>query len=175
MELTYPAKYLKDAGLVRRPEEGIRLGGVRDGTVIKFRSEETGGAYALVETILPPCSGGPPLHVHSREDELFYVLEGALLVQLGERQVTLTAGWVGYAPRGTPHTFCNPWAAPVRLLGFLTPGVFEGFFEDSAAISAATPPGGVPDLAAQLAVGRKYGSVVVGPPLAVPPPPAPDR
>jgi mannose-6-phosphate isomerase-like protein (cupin superfamily) len=140
---------------------------------IRIRSEETGGAFALIESILPPATSGPPLHLHTHEDETFYILEGALLVQVGEHQITLTPGCVGHLPKGIAHTFCNPYAAPVRMLGLITPGGFERFFEESAALVAQTPPGAVPDGAAQLALARQFGSVVVGPPLRVPDPPLP--
>ncbi len=163
----------KDAALVRRPGESPALGRSGDTTAILIRSEETGGAWALIEGTIPPATSGPPLHINTGEDETFYILEGALLLQVGERQVTLTPGCVGYIPKGTVHAFCNPYSVPVRMLGLLTPGGFERFFEEGAALAAQTAPGAPPDVAAQIALARKFGGVLVGPPLSVPDPPLP--
>jgi mannose-6-phosphate isomerase-like protein (cupin superfamily) len=167
-----PAAQIAAARVLRRGD-GPTLGRAGDTMEIRIRSEATGGAWALIESIIPPATGGPPLHINTGEDETFYILEGALLVQIGERQVTLTPGCVGYIPRGTVHTFCNPYNAAVRTLGLISPGGFEHFFEESAALVAQMTPGVPPDVAAQMALSRKYGGVVVGPPLPVPDPPLP--
>ncbi len=163
----------QEAALVRHPGDSPAIGRPGSTVEIRIRGEETGGAFALVESILPPATSGPPLHIHTNEDETFYILEGALLVQVGERQMTLTPGCVGYLPKGTAHTFCNPYAVPVRMLGLITPGGFEHFFEESAALAAQTPPGAPPDMTALMALARKFGSIMVGPPLSVPDPPLP--
>lgn len=169
--LTQEQTYLKDEALVRRPGESPVLVNSGETIEIRIRSEETGGAWALVEGTIPPATSGPPLHINTGEDETFYILEGALLLQVGERQVTLTPGCVGYIPKGTVHTFCNPYAVPVRMLGLITPGGFEHFFEEGAALAAQTAPGAPPNVAAQMALARKFGGVSVGPPLPVPDPP----
>lgn len=137
------------------------------GMTIKLRSEQTGGAFAVVEAVMPPRTQGPGLHMHTREDETFYILEGALRVRVGEQTVTVTAGSTVYMPRGVPHTFCNPFEEPVKALGIITPGGFERFFEDQAELMRSVPEGGRPDMAAMEAVGRKYGGVLLGPPMSL--------
>jgi mannose-6-phosphate isomerase-like protein (cupin superfamily) len=134
---------------------------------VKLRSEQTGGAFAVVEALLPPRTQGPGLHMHTREDETFYILEGALRVRVGEQTVTLTAGSTAYMPRGVPHAFCNPFEEPVKMLGIITPGGFERFFEDQLEMMRSVPAGGRPDMAAMQALARKYGGVLMGPPMSL--------
>jgi quercetin dioxygenase-like cupin family protein len=88
--------------------------------------EETGGAFALIEAVSRPGSE-PPLHVHEREDELFYILEGEARVMVGEAVHNLSAGDMIFLPRGVPHTFRIK--SPVaRALTWITPAGFEQWF-----------------------------------------------
>jgi mannose-6-phosphate isomerase-like protein (cupin superfamily) len=70
----------------------------------------------------PPCYIAP-LHVHHEDDEAWYVLEGALRVRLGDRDVEVPAGGAAMAPRGTPHTFWNPNPGATRYLLVMTPRI----------------------------------------------------
>jgi hypothetical protein len=125
-----------------------------------------------VEGVLGPWTSGPPLHVHDREDECIYVVEGQLLVQIGEELHTLEAGSFAWLPRGTPHTFANAGPSPVRVFGVTVPGGIEEFFATQSAYLASVH--GPPDPAelARLALGR--GSVL-GPPISALPAPADSR
>ena len=77
--------------------------------------------------------GGPPgpprliapVHVHHKDDEAWYVLEGALCVQVGEDQVDVPAGSGILVPRGTSHSYWNPGPGPVRYLLFMTPTILR--------------------------------------------------
>src|SRR6187431_2609597 len=91
---------------VRTPTEGRTIAIVGD--VYRFLAvgEETNGKYAIWEAIVPPGSG-PPLHVHSREEEGFYILEGEITFQIGEEPKVATAGMFANMPVGTPHSFKN--------------------------------------------------------------------
>jgi mannose-6-phosphate isomerase-like protein (cupin superfamily) len=140
---------------------------ISPGTTIKLRSEHTGGAFAMLEAIMPPRTQGPPLHMHTREDETFYILEGALKFRCGGQTATAEAGSTVFMPRGIPHTFCNPFEEPVKVLGIITPGGFETFFEEQLALLQSVPEGSRPDLAALEALGRKYGGVIMGPPMSL--------
>ncbi len=137
------------------------------GMTIKLRSEHTGGAFALLEGVMPPRTQGPGLHMHTREDETFYVLEGAARLRIGERTITAPAGSTVFMPRGVPHNFCNPFDEPLKLLGIVTPGGFERFFEDQAEIMKSMPEGSRPDPAALQALAGKYGGVLLGPPMSL--------
>ena len=94
-----------------------------------------------------PCSRSPrpaglqtPLHVHYREDEGFYVLEGSVTIQVGDETVELGPGQHAFGPRDIPHRFTvGPDGA--RMIWVLTPGGFEDFVEDvSVPAEAATVP-----------------------------------
>lgn len=66
-----------------------------------------------------------PLHVHWKDDEAWYVLEGTLRVRVGENEVEAHAGAGVFVPRGTPHTYWNPDARPVRYLLIMTPNIYH--------------------------------------------------
>ncbi len=135
------------------------------GVTLKLRSEQTGGGFALLEGYVPPRTQGPGLHMHTREDESFYILEGALKFRVGEQTIIGIAGSTVFLPRGVPHTFCNPFQEPARMLGLITPGGFERFFEDQADLMKSVPEGSMPDPAAFAALAQKYGGVLLGPPM----------
>ena len=86
------------------------------------------GAFILAEWQDP---GGPPdpprliapLHVHHRDDEAWYVLEGTLCVQVGDTVVEAPTGSSVFVPRGTPHTYWNPTTGRVRYLLIMTPNI----------------------------------------------------
>ena len=85
---------------------------------LKASQPSTGGALSVFET----CVGaGPPLHVHDREDECFYILDGELSIRCGGDAFGAAAGSFVLLPRGRPHRF---WAAdrPARLLLIAVPG-----------------------------------------------------
>jgi mannose-6-phosphate isomerase-like protein (cupin superfamily) len=73
----------------------------------RFASGQTGGLAALAEVQLPPLTAGPNLHVHTREDELFFVLDGVMTVQVGDQLQEIAAGGLAWGARGTPHAFAN--------------------------------------------------------------------
>jgi mannose-6-phosphate isomerase-like protein (cupin superfamily) len=134
---------------------------------LKVRGETTGGAWSAVETTKLAKSGGPDLHVHTREDEMMYMVGGALRFQVGDRKFTAYAGSVVFLPRGVPHTFCNPFDESARVFGIISPAGFEYFFEETSQLFKETPPGTPPDLGRLVAVAQKYGGEYVGPPMDV--------
>jgi mannose-6-phosphate isomerase-like protein (cupin superfamily) len=104
-------------------------------------SGEPGTALAVVETTT--FSGnGPPPHIHHREDEMLFVLEGTYAVLLGERELHAAPGSFVYIPRGTLHTYRNLGSDPARMLVTLTPAGFERFWQEigEPAAQRATPP-----------------------------------
>lgn len=88
-----------------------------------------GDPLAVVEMVLGPGGQGPPLHVHPTHGEGFYVVEGELTVQVGDRIVTGGPGTWAYAPRDTPHTLGNLGRLDVRVLCVFAPAGFERRFE----------------------------------------------
>jgi len=117
-------------------------------------SQDTNGRFALVEAKGTP-GGEPPLHVHTNEDELFYVLEGKLKVYRGEEELILQAGESGFLPRNIPHTF-KVMSAHARVLVYITPGGFEGYFRELSEL-ALGPASPKPTLAQISSVAKRYG------------------
>jgi mannose-6-phosphate isomerase-like protein (cupin superfamily) len=91
---------------------------------LKASRDSTGGALSVFETTI---EAGPPLHVHAREDECFYVLDGELSIRCGDDTFNAPAGSFVFLPRGRPHRF---WAKdqPARLLLITVPGGIEDYF-----------------------------------------------
>ncbi len=86
-------------------------------------TEQTHGAYSLMEQLMP-AKAGPPPHVHDHGDELFYILEGELALQLGDQVVDGTAGQLVRIPAGTAHSFAVR-SETARVLNFYVPGMLD--------------------------------------------------
>jgi quercetin dioxygenase-like cupin family protein len=115
--------------VVRQKTEGRTIAVVGDVYRFLATGEDTNGKYALWEAIVPP-GGGPPPHVHSREEEGFYVLEGEITVHVGEERIVATAGMFANMPVGSLHSFKNETDRPARMLISVAPaGLEEMFFE----------------------------------------------
>jgi len=95
---------------------------------IKVSSTDTGGAFAMFENI--GNASGPPLHVHPNQDEIFHILEGRVLFQVGEQRMELEAGDTLFAPRGVPHAFLKIGETPARMFITYQPaGKMEAFYK----------------------------------------------
>ena len=122
----------------------------------KTSTQETGGDLFIIEhnNLL---AGGPSLHLHLAQDEWFYVMEGEVLFQVGEKRLRLKPGDSVLAPRRVPHAFIGAGTTPAKMLIAFTPaGKMEQFFRDTAH--------GKADLM-DTALFRKYDMELVGPPL----------
>lgn len=119
------------------------------------RGAETGGRLAVVEHPLPPRALGAPMHTHEREDEITYVAEGTVGVQIGDALYTAGPGDTIRKPRGIPHAFWNAGDTPARMSEIITPAGFEDYFEEMAALFAEAE-GGLPDPTRAGAVLAKY-------------------
>jgi mannose-6-phosphate isomerase-like protein (cupin superfamily) len=138
----------QQAILVITPTEGDtwHVGGP---ITCKISSQQTAGAYTVLEFILNP-QGGPPLHVHHREDELFYVVEGQCTVGTKEQSQQSSAGTLVRFPKGTPHFFHNESSVPCKLLITAIPGGLDYYFAEIAAALAANQPDNIS------AINQKY-------------------
>jgi mannose-6-phosphate isomerase-like protein (cupin superfamily) len=119
--------------------------------------------FALIDYSAAPRVPGPPLHVHDAIDEAWYLLEGQLDVQVGDQRRQVGAGSFLLVPRGVPHTFVNAGAGWARWVGVLSPGTALGMLED---LGRLIPGQGPPDEDAIGRMFRRYGTTVLGPPLA---------
>ena len=114
-------------------------------------------AFSLVEHPIPPRTLVAPLHIHEREDEYSYVLEGRMGAQLGDDVVYAEAGDLVFKPRNQWHTFWNAGDTTCRLLEIISPAGFEHFFNElgeQMAEAKAVSVASVPDLAG---LGARYG------------------
>lgn len=92
---------------------------------IKAGGEQTGGSFFLSEVTIEPGFAGPPLHVHKKLHDMFYVLDGTLAMRLGAEPIQVQPGTFVCVPPGIPHPFANPGTRPVRFLNFNTPAGWE--------------------------------------------------
>ena len=99
--------------------------------MIRASAETTAGALTVFEEVPPLLD--TPVHVHSNEDELFYILDGEHIVERGDEEFRLGPGEAIFLPRGVPHSQRRVVAGEGHLLVVLTPAGFEGFFRDLAA------------------------------------------
>jgi quercetin dioxygenase-like cupin family protein len=133
---------------------------------IKASSETTAGAVAVIEH-LGPRGSGTPLHVHSREDEWFYVTEGELTFWVGGQVINAPAGSFVYGPRGIPHTFTVS-SEQARFLLVTEPAGFEEFMralgEPATRLEIPPAPSAPPDISAVAKLAAEYGIEILGPP-----------
>jgi quercetin dioxygenase-like cupin family protein len=139
--------------------------------VFKALSKDTGGALALWESLIPQGSS-PPLHVHEREDEGFYVLDGEMTFRMGDQFLEALTGAFLWGPRDVPHQW-RVNSATARLLTFYVPAGGEGlFFEMSRPAEARTLPSPLdgpafgPTAEQLVEWEQRYGGRIVGPPMA---------
>jgi mannose-6-phosphate isomerase-like protein (cupin superfamily) len=104
---------------------------------VKASRQSTGGSLTLIEATI---DGGPPRHTHTREDESFYVLTGALDVQCGDERFHAEPGSFVFLPRNVPHRL-RSIDGPATTLVIATPGGLDEYFADlHAAIDANADP-----------------------------------
>jgi uncharacterized cupin superfamily protein len=115
----------------------------------------------VVEEITP-SQGGPPLHLHKREDEWLYVIDGKFLFEMNGRRIEASVGSSVFVPRGVPHTFQNIGNSPGRLLAIVTPAGTERFFRALGQLCQNGPP--APTVLRPLFA--EYGLELLGSPLA---------
>jgi len=128
--------------------------------------KDTGGAFFLAEMSILP-GGGPPPHIHHREDESFHVLEGKLTVRVGADTITASPGDSAFLPRGIAHSVKNTGDVTAKALVLVTPAGLENYFAEVfdpvVDRSAAPPPPGKELIARALAVSPRYGLVLLPP------------
>ena len=128
--------------------------------IVRLRGRDTNGVLSVVESIDQP-GGGPPPHIHHREDETFQVLEGEFEFMCGGKTFTAGKGATIFAPRGVPHAYRYVGQTPGRLMVTITPAGFEGFFEEIGALSPQQQ-----EIPRVIEIGKKYGLEFLPPPGA---------
>jgi quercetin dioxygenase-like cupin family protein len=146
---------------VLAPGEGLRVqsGPGRD-LVFKVTGEDTGGAFDYFTVAVAP-KGGPPLHVHHRQEETIQVLKGRFKVRIGDETFHLEEGGFAYLPSKIPHAFLNLTDEPGEILVVYTPGGGHKFYEE---LGPATR-NGAPDRTVVAAIFERHDMSLLGPPL----------
>ena len=147
-------------------EEGEALWFLGVLATIKASTESTDGRVAVIEHLAPEGAGSP-LHVHHREDEWFYVLEGQLTFWVGGKVIEAPVGAFVYGPREIPHTFVVT-SPEARFLLVAEPAGFERFMrslaEPAQTLTLPPVPTQPPDAPRMLAAAAEYGIEILGPP-----------
>src|ERR671934_1741271 len=99
---------------------------------------EAGERFSLVEHAMSPRALAAPLHLHTREDEYSFVLEGRMGALLGDEVVEAGPGDLVFKPRNQWHTFWNAGEEPCRILEIIAPAGFERFFQALIAMGGVT-------------------------------------
>ncbi|MGY1680725.1 quercetin 2,3-dioxygenase [Geodermatophilus sp. SYSU D01176] len=122
-------------------------------------AEQTGGSFGLMEGVIAKGAEPPP-HVHHREDESFFVLEGEVVVRVGDDTFVATPGSFVFCPRDVPHLL-TVRTEQVRSLSWVTPGGLESFFVElgepapDRSLPAEQAP---PDLERVVTLAAHYGA-----------------
>ncbi len=145
-----------------KPGEGPMVAVVGDVYRFLATGDQTNGAYAMWEAIVPPGSGPPP-HTHSREEESFLVLEGEITFEVNSRQIVAPAGTFANMPVGSLHRFKNESQQTARMLISIAPAGLEKMFLDVGrpiAFGDPAPPPSQEDIEKLLAVAPTYGLTI---------------
>ena len=122
------------------------------GVTHKLTSDQTNGAFYVCEAIFGPESGSP-LHIHHYEDEVIYVLEGAIDIRLDNDKLHAPAGGMVHLPKKIPHALQNPLKTPLRIMVHAIPGGLEHYFDD---VDAALQNGSF-NAELHTEISKKYG------------------
>jgi mannose-6-phosphate isomerase-like protein (cupin superfamily) len=139
--------------------------------IVHASGRESDGRFLLTETRLPP-GAFQPLHVHRREDQCWFVLEGEMTFYLPGEAKACRPGDSAFGPMGVPHTHEVTSRGPARIVEVNSPAGYEGFL---AAVGAPAPALTLPPVRAEppdldriAAIAREYGIEVLGPPGTLP-------
>jgi quercetin dioxygenase-like cupin family protein len=115
-----------------------------DEITVLLTGEQTGGALFMAEATVPPGCGNPP-HIHDREDETFYLRQGTLTIQVGDKTLIASPGDLVQLPRGVMHCFQNTGNVSAKVLVVAEPAGLEKFFQE-AFYPAADWPNAMPPM-----------------------------
>src|SRR4026209_687817 len=143
------------------PEDGAMgfLGSI--GARFMIDGHETGDRFSLVEHPMSPRALAAPLHIHTREDEYSFVLQGRMGALLGDDVVEAGPGDLVYKPRGQWHTFWNAGDEECRILEVIAPAGFERFFDElvDAGGSKLAGPSKMEELSVKYAIDFQLESI----------------
>ena len=151
---------MKHQPTVRPPSQGRTIALVGDIYRYLATGDETNCKYALFETLVGP-GGGPPPHIHSREEEGFYILDGEITFTINGERIVATAGMFANVPVGTLHSFKNETSKVAKMLISVAPAGLEKMFSEVGVPLAEgatnAPPPTEDEIGRLLAIAPKYG------------------
>lgn len=157
---------IEQNGLFVPPNQGTVVTVAGDVVIFKVVGEQTNGQYALFEVRAEPQMGPPP-HIHSREDEAFYIQEGEVEFYLDGRTVVATPGTFLHSPRGQRHNYKVISLQPAKMLCWAIPAGIEQFFIEVGTVldnSSIAPLPITPEAIERMAaIAPKYGITIVPP------------
>ncbi len=139
--------------MITRAGHGRKVCAFGDEIEFLLEGKHNDGAFCSFTVTTAP-GGGPPPHLHEREDEWFHILEGTVSFYVNGGWLEAVPGDTVFAPKNQVHAFRNNTDQPTRMLVHAAPAGFEDFF-DEAAVEFAKPGG--PDMAAAIAIAGKHG------------------
>ncbi|HEY3195803.1 MAG TPA: cupin domain-containing protein [Candidatus Dormibacteraeota bacterium] len=143
-----------------RSGTSVHLGAV----TVRYVYSEAARPYSLIEWIAPAGTESPPVHIHHRTDEGFYVLDGTFGFLLDDQRFEAAAGSHVFVSRGHPHTFWNSGRELATCLIVLSPAGFEEYFRELAdGLAASESDDAV--MAVRRRLSSRYDIEVVGPPI----------
>lgn len=147
---------------VLTPKAGLRLhsGPGRD-LIFKVTGEDTGGAFDYFIVEVAP-QGGPPLHVHHKQEETIHVLKGKFKVRIGDEIFYCYEGDFAYLPSKVPHAFLNLTDEPGEIIVVYTPGGGHKFYEELGPLMQSASP----DKKVVAELFEKHQMTLLGPPLS---------
>ena len=128
---------MRQATVRTSPAQGQMVAVVGDVYRFLATGDDTDGKYAMFEATVYP-GGGPPPHVHSREEEAFYLLDGEITFMIDGKSVTLSSGMSANIPIGVLHAFKNETEKPAKMLITVAPAGLEQMF---LAVGVPVTPG----------------------------------
>ena len=153
------------SGLIVGPNQGTPYWVLGDLYTFKTLSQDTNGTYSLMEMVVYPQTGSP-LHIHSREDESFWVQSGEIQFQIDHQTLVATPGTFIYSPKGQIHSFANVSDRPATVLCWITPAGLEQFFMEVGTPAhnlTAPPPVTEADIQKTIALASQYGLTILPP------------
>ncbi len=160
------ATHTNQNGLLLQPGAGKSYWVLGDLYTFKTVYQDTQGTYSLMEMIVYPQTGSP-LHIHSREDESFFVRSGEIQFQIEDQPFMATPGTFVYLPKGQRHLFANLSSQPATMLCWITPAGLEEFFMEIGSpaddLTASPPPITDVDIQKTIALAPYYGITILPP------------
>jgi quercetin dioxygenase-like cupin family protein len=152
------------AAYIARAEDHQHLGWIADSTLDILVDSVTTDGQVLIMRSDATCGTGAAVHVHSREDETLVVLEGSLIVWVGQQRREIDAGSVAFLPRDVPHTYLVT-SETAKILEVIAPGGLEQAFREAGwDLSQPMPEGWTCTPKAVGEAMSKVGCEILGPP-----------